>query len=309
VEALQPALAAAQAAVTKAEAEGASATEIAKYRKELERIQELQGGLTRKRDEAVGVATAGQAKTPSVMDNIGEKIKQLKAELDPVKVATDSIVGGATAIGDAFGQAFQDIATGAKSTEQALADTFKAIGQAFISMAAQIIAKQMTMIVFQTILKALGGGGGGGLFSGAGPVQMPSGGAFAQGFSLPKLYAEGGFVTGPTNAVIGEGGEPEYVIPQSKMASAMARYSRGARGEAVIPSSGGGDAAAGGEAAPSAPIDVRYTVERINNVDYVTADQFRAGMAQAAQEGAQRGQQLTLRRLQQSPATRRKVGI
>ena len=309
VEALQPALAAAQAAVTKAEAEGASATEIAKYRKELERIQELQGGLTKKRDEAVGVATAGQAKTPSVMDNIGEKIKQLKAELDPVKVATDTIVGGATAIGNAFGQAFQDVATGAKSTQEALADAFKGIGQAFISMAAEIIAKQLTLILLQTIFNALSGMGGGALgkanknLTGAGALKTPIPGLKVGG------YAEGGFVTGPTQALIGEGGEPEYVIPQSKMTAAMSRYSRGARGEAVIPSSGGGDAASGGAVATAAPIDVRYTVERINSVDYVTADQFQQGMAQAAQQGALQGERRALRTMQNSAATRKRIGV
>jgi hypothetical protein len=50
-------------------------------------------------------------------------------------------------------------------------------------------------------------------------------------------------------------------------------------------------------------------VERINSVDYVTADQFRAGMAQAAQQGATQGEQRTLRRLQQSRATRSRLGM
>ena len=48
-------------------------------------------------------------------------------------------------------------------------------------------------------------------------------------------YAEGGYVTGPQQAIIGEGGEPEYVIPRSKMSQAMSRYSAGMRGLAVIP--------------------------------------------------------------------------
>jgi hypothetical protein len=43
-------------------------------------------------------------------------------------------------------------------------------------------------------------------------------------------------------------------------------------------------------------------VERINSVDYVTADQFQNGMKRAAAEGAQRGQQLTLK--QASTVTR-----
>jgi hypothetical protein len=52
-------------------------------------------------------------------------------------------------------------------------------------------------------------------------------------------FAEGGFVTRPTTAVVGEGGESEYVIPQSKMSAAMSRYARGARGESVIPGNDG----------------------------------------------------------------------
>jgi hypothetical protein len=50
-------------------------------------------------------------------------------------------------------------------------------------------------------------------------------------------------------------------------------------------------------------------VERINSVDYVTADQFQAGMQQAAAQGAKQGEQLAMRRLQQSASTRTRVGI
>jgi hypothetical protein len=94
------------------------------------------------------------------------------------------------------------------------------------------------------------------------------------------------------------------------MRESMARYSRGIRGSAVIPGSGDlGTSGEGGGTAVAAPIDVRYSVERINNVDYVTADEFQAGMQQAAAQGAQRGQQLALSRLQQSPTTRRRLGL
>ena len=65
----------------------------------------------------------------------------------------------------------------------------------------------------------------------------------------------------------------------------------------------------GGGAAVAAPIDVRYTVERINSVDYVTADQFQAGMRQAASQGAKQGEQQTLKRLQMSSSTRKRVGM
>ena len=90
----------------------------------------------------------------------------------------------------------------------------------------------------------------------------------------------------------------------------MARYSRGARGSAVIPEVGGsGTSGEGGGVAVAAPIDVRYTVERINSVNYVTADQFQAGMRQAAQQGAREGERRALGSMQNSPAVRRRVRI
>jgi len=138
---------------------------------------------------------------------------------------------------------------------------------------------------------------------------MPTGGGFMEGFTGANFFAEGGFVTGPTNALIGEGGEPEYVIPQSKMNAAMARYSRGARGESVIPGNGTTPEGGGAPTATMQPIDVRYSVERINNVDYVTAEEFQRGMAQAAQQGASQGETRALRKLQMSNSTRRRVGI
>ena len=47
--------------------------------------------------------------------------------------------------------------------------------------------------------------------------------------------AKGGVVNGPTLAMVGEGGEREYIIPESKMGRASANYMSGARGGAVIP--------------------------------------------------------------------------
>jgi hypothetical protein len=175
-------------------------------------------------------------------------------------------------------------------------------------MALEIIAKQMTLIILQTIFNALSGSG-----NALGTANKNLTGKGALKSPIPGLkvggYAEGGFVTGPTNALIGEGGEPEYVIPQSKMSAAMSRYSRGARGESVIPGNGTSGESGNAATATMQPIDVRYSVERINNVDYVTADQFQRGMAQAAQQGAAQGERRALRTLQNSAATRRRIGV
>ena len=58
-------------------------------------------------------------------------------------------------------------------------------------------------------------------------------------------FAEGGVVDRPTLAMVGEGGEREFIIPQSKMAAASANFLSGARGGAVIPQSSGGGGSAG----------------------------------------------------------------
>ena len=52
--------------------------------------------------------------------------------------------------------------------------------------------------------------------------------------SVPA-FAAGGVVSGPTLAMVGEGGEREYIVPESKMATAAANYLGGMRGRSVIP--------------------------------------------------------------------------
>lgn len=193
-----------------------------------------------------------------------------------------------------------ELVNGVSRSLDLVAQSTENVGEAMRGLASDILRTVGKMLIFQGLAQLFGGILGGGSANPQG-IFSSIGKAFG--------YAEGGFVTRPTNAVIGEGGQPEYVIPANKMRGAISRYSAGARGSAVIPS--GSESGEMGGTATMAPasIDVRYTVERINSVDYVTADQFQAGLQQAAAQGAERGQQLALRRLQQSPSTRRRVGI
>ena len=50
-----------------------------------------------------------------------------------------------------------------------------------------------------------------------------------------QKFARGGVVKGPTLGLIGEGGEPEYIIPESKAAGFSANYMSGERGAEAIP--------------------------------------------------------------------------
>jgi hypothetical protein len=202
-------------------------------------------------------------------------------------------------VSQAFSDSITGIITGTTTVAEAFSRMFENIGKAFIDMATQMLAQQL----FMTVLGAFGGGITGGNPAGSGGNVLPGG-------WQQYAFAEGGFVTGPTRALIGEGGEPEYVIPASKMRTAMGRYSAGARGSSVVSGNGGpASSENGGGVATMEPIDVRYSIERINNVDYVTADQFQRGMAQAAQQGAIQGERRAMRSLKNSASTRRGVGI
>lgn len=210
-----------------------------------------------------------------------------------------------TPLTDSLFDSLIGVVEGTKTAEEAFADFLKNIGDMLIQAAAQMIAQYIAI----SIARAFAFGGSGGFVSNPTGTSTNFIGSGLSGFRAIGL-AEGGYVTGPTRAVVGEGGEPEYVIPQSKMRESMSRYSRGVRGGAVIPSAGSsGSSGEGGVATAGAPIDVRYTVERINNVDYVTAEQFQQGMQQAAQRGATEGERRTMRSLQNSTAVRRSLAF
>jgi len=260
----------------------------------------------------------------SLQSFITNSVKSLN-DLEQHAVQVSQGIGNA--IGNSLVSGMQGLITGATSVKQVFADMLKSIADVLAQQAAQMIATYIAI----GIARAFAGMGGGessasapaskvgsaanlpgptGDFGlGAGP-SFGSVSDFKPATILPAAkFAQGGFVSSPTSALIGEGGEPEYIIPASKMRESMSRYSRGSRGGGVIPSDGGSSASGDGGVAVAAPIDVRYTVERINSVDYVTADQFQSGMQSAAAEGAQRGEQNTLKRLQMSGSTRRRLGM
>jgi tape measure domain-containing protein len=306
VKALEPAVKAAEAAILKAEAEGAAATEIQKYRQELEKIQKLPGEKKKEGEEAAK-RSAEEKERDRLAQEKAERLKNLYSDI--VGTLEDGIVGSLMAGIDALiagtktlGDALKEIASG----------ILKDIGQTLLRFAVNLGMRA----AFPGAYAAKGA------YFSAGQAN------FAENSIKP--FAMGGIVTRPTffkyakggemqNGLMGEAG-PEAIMPlkrgadgklgvAAKLDGAMSRYRRspGAAGG----SAGGGatsEAAAGGTATME-PIDVRYSVERINNVEYVTADQFRAGMAQAAQQGAIQGERRAMRTLTNSAAARGRLGI
>jgi len=131
-------------------------------------------------------------------------------------------------------------------------------------------------------------------------------GAFTPGGGLGKLFgfrAAGGPVSANSPYIVGENG-PELFTPGSSghitSNEDLFAGTRSALGGSrrSSPEDGQAMAAAG-------PIDVRFESRVINNVEYVTADQHRKGMQQAAE----RGRALAYEGLQRSVNTRRRLGV
>jgi tape measure domain-containing protein len=285
-------------------------TEEAREQLRLENeLRKLKGqGFT---DEQVGQITGLQAQIAApdtAAQTIEKRIGTLKDEITDLTNIGNIAITVADGIGAAFGQAFQGLISGSMSAKEALSGFFKSVADMFLEMAAQIIAKQITMIILQTILKALGGapggGGGGGLSSGfdAGTSSaLPTDAAgWGQSFAtkLPGR-AMGGPVSSQQPYMVGERG-PELFVPSNNggvMSNNDLRSAMGSR-----PSSNG-----------STVLNMSFQSTTINGVEYVSRDQLEAAMAQtrrdASNDGAKRGMSMTLDKLQQSPSTRRKVGI
>ena len=215
--ALVPALAAAQAAVTKAEAEGASATQIQKYREELERIQAIQSGLPAKRTDAIGAATE-LTKPKTDRERLQAEADAVKQELakltDPINMITKAAAG----IGDAFATSFKGVISGSMTAKEALAGFFQSVADQFLDMAAQIITEWIKLTILNTILSLFpGGGGGGGLGSsqfkpGSGPQLVPSLPGAKDYSGAFKKRAKGGPVSSGQTYMVGERG-PELFVP------------------------------------------------------------------------------------------------
>jgi TP901 family phage tail tape measure protein len=281
--------------------------EIAKIRGDKSLTDPQKDEIERRKRELAAPKTEGQ--------KINAELGAVEDELKTLVSLSNQVTSAANAIGTAFGNSFKGLISGSMTAKEALASFFSSVADHFLDMAAQIIAKMIQMFILQQALKIFGGAFSGGLSSAVDTGAQGWADSFAT--PLPGLgsigsigFAEGGFVTGPTSAIIGEGGESEYVIPSSKMNAAMSRYSRGARGEGVIPASGGSEGSSGTPAAggPMA-IDVRYSVERINDVEYVTASQFQAGMQQAAQQGAAMGRNSVYSDLVNKRSIRQRMAI
>ena len=138
-----------------------------------------------------------------------------------VNQVTEQYGGIANAVGTAFSTSFKGIIDGSLTAKQALGNFFQSVADAFLDMAAQIIAKWIQMTILNTILNLFPGGGGnlGNNFNGASSsLGAGATGSFNLGsqFSVGSVFgggrATGGPVMSGTTYMVGEKG-PELFMP------------------------------------------------------------------------------------------------
>jgi hypothetical protein len=279
-------------------------------------------------------------KTPqAILANTAAALKTQYAEMTNLGTVATNV---ASTISGAFGTAFQGVISGSVTAQQALSTFFQSVGEAFLDMAAKMIAKWMEMQIIGLAqqllgagLGAIGGGLGGfnlgGEGSGIGGAVGSYGGAMSPTTSLPsfsggefgsfsgggfgvtssfgsfaggvKTFAEGGIPPIGVPSLVGEQG-PELFVPRSMGTIVPAGPTAGIR-EAM--------ANGNGQSNVSPILNMTFQSSTINGVEYVSRDQLEAAMQetrrQASRDGAKRGMTMTLDKLQQSPATRSRIGI
>ena len=168
-----------------------------------------------------------------------------------------------------------------------LIDGTKSLGESLAGIAKQIASMMLKKAIF-----------------GAFGLQAAEGAYVSNGI---RPFAAGGMVTKPTMGLVGEAGEDEYIIPASKMAQSMQRYSSGARGESVIP--GTGQSSAGGGADAQTTVNYSGPILNFNSEEFVPKSAIGQIINSAASKGAKAGESRTMSTLRNSRGARARIGM
>ena len=186
----------------------------------------------------------------------------------------------ATNIGKGFGDLFKNIAKAAGSFIQAFGTRWRRVKDIMIApfkAAIEFIPTQIRKMIdsvtnaiqnwWKKIMSIIRRGK---------KATKSSSSSSASGDS-PQGYAEGGFVSGPTLAVVGEGKSSEYILPSHKVGGFINNYLSGMRGNAAIPRFAEGGFVSGGS--PNINIKTGPVMQMSNGQQYVTVNDLQSALS------------------------------
>jgi hypothetical protein len=196
-------------------------------------------------------AVQGAEAAASPLSRTREEITKVQGELNTLLDPVNQVTKVAEGIGTAFSDSFKGIISGSMTAKEALASFFTSVADMFLDMAAQIIAKMITMAILNAVLGVLPGGGG---FAGnaasalgsnpnvAAYSPLAKGGTFANGIAT---FAKGGtfsnsIVSSPTLFKFADGGTTRTGLMGEAGPEAILPLSRGPGGKLGVMASGGG---------------------------------------------------------------------
>lgn len=266
--------------------------------------------------------SAAQTFENALMQSNGDRgyatqMAELETQSMRLQTVFGSIQNAIGGVGDAFGSLMTEgvasIIEGTATAQEVFSGFLNAIGQALQQAAAQMIATYIAIGIAR-IFAGMGGGGGKVDLSGTKvtdmPVsQMPAGMQFAKGGIAVggfRAFADGGVVQGPTLGLVGEGKYNEAIVPLPDGRSIPVQM----QGDSIRDRMGG---SSNGGAMASPVLSMNFETTTINNVEYVSREQLEQAMMEtrrlATKDGARQGANLAIDKLQQSPNTRRRIGI
>ena len=170
-------------------------------------------------ESATGAKDAVEALTEAQIAAADPVRNYIQTAQDYINNTKERVSEMLTTVDQALAASINGILTGTMTAQQAFHSFFKSIGEAFLKMASQMIAKLIIIKLLKTAIGLFGGGGmpdnvALGQGGGNGVINNLTGqkfGTLGPNFGLPM--ANGGIVTGPTTALIGEGSMNEAVVP------------------------------------------------------------------------------------------------
>jgi hypothetical protein len=255
------------------------------------------------------------------------RLAELTNQLTLAQVQAQGMESSVLAIGDAFGTAMTSgvasLVTGTATAKEVFAQFLNSIGQALLDAAGKMIATYIAIGIAKIFA-----GMGGGMQNAASPEAYAVGtgasiGVAAKGASFANgiaTFARGGtfsnsVVSSPTLFKFADGGTTRTGLMGEAGPEAIMPLKRGSDGSLGVQATGLREAMGRppGGANGSPVLNMSFQSTTINGTEYVSRDQLEAAMAatrrQAAKEGANRGMNMTLDKIQNSPSTRSRVGI
>jgi hypothetical protein len=212
---------------------------------------------------------------------------------DLEQVAVNVASGIGSAIGNSLNNAISGLIEGSTTIKEVFSDMLKSIGQVLVQEGTKMIATYIAI----GIARAFAGFGkapdAGDAMSGTGFLPQ-----ITKYDTMGPFRANGGPVQGGQPYMVGERG-PELFVPSSNGGVMRNEDMRQLMGRSPV-----GNAPA---------MNFTFETTNIGGQEFVSREQLEAAMAttrrQAANDGAKRGMNMTLDRMQNSPRTRARVGI